>query len=73
MAYCDYIHCAVCDAKAFYDAYIDWDCQNVPVLEGCGDPTGVGVLALCKACAETHELVVRPKESAPADGAGEKT
>ena len=51
MAYVDYTHCGVCDRKVFYDASVDYDYQT-------GDWT-----ALCIACSETHELVVRNKET----------
>lgn len=51
MAYADYTHCAVCDAKAFYDANVDWESQN------SGE-----VAALCLACSKTHEVKVLPRE-----------
>ena len=51
MAYADYTHCAVCDAKAFYDANVDWECQNSGEVQ-----------ALCLACFKTHEVKVVPRE-----------
>ncbi len=45
----DYFHCYVCDDKAFYDATTD---------------TGEAeVVALCKECKKTYEIVVRRKKS----------
>ena len=28
MAYCDYIHCAICDTKAVYDSDVDYEYSN---------------------------------------------
>lgn len=65
MAYCDYQHCAVCDAKTFYDANIDWTSTNVEVDEAFHAP--LSVESLCADCAKTHELlvVVRTSDRAP--------
>ena len=52
MAYCDYMHCAVCDCKVHYDAgndYVAGEC--LPVV-------------LCDQCLKTHEIVVRKREVA---------
>lgn len=55
MAYVDYYHCDLCDAKAFYDADVDYD----------GTGVGVGhMMVICKDCAKTHEVVVREKPDA---------
>jgi hypothetical protein len=47
MAYADYTHCDVCDAKAFYDANVDWDESN----------TGHKAV-LCKKCSLTHTVTI---------------
>lgn len=60
MAYCDYMHCKVCGAKAFYDAEIDWDYQNTDIDKN-------GVVTLCKECLKTHEIIVRASELAHAE------
>lgn len=52
MAYCDYFHCHLCDAKAFYDASIDWN--NYPEI---------AVVALCGECSKTHEITVKKKDT----------
>ena len=59
MAYADYQHCAVCDAKTFYDANIDWESQNVRINGRGGWPESV--VSLCIACSETHEIIVAPR------------
>lgn len=59
MAYADYYHCDVCNAKAFYDANIDWEHTNLVVSEW-GAPESLW--ALCKECAKTHEVVIKKKE-----------
>lgn len=51
MAYADYTHCAKCDTKVYYDAGVNYDWN-----------TGAWY-ALCIACAKTHELVLRDKET----------
>jgi transcription elongation factor Elf1 len=49
MASFDYFHCYICNGKAFYDATTD---------------TGEAeVVALCKECKKTYEIVVRRKKS----------
>lgn len=60
MAYADYTHCAVCDAKAFYDANLNWDTEGgVQRLDYCG-----ALAALCDDCAKEWELV-RVKRRTP--------
>lgn len=41
MAYADYRHCDVCDAKAFYDAGLDYDTKPpiAPAHRHCQIPT----------------------------------
>jgi len=51
MAYCDYIHCAVCDSKAIYDAELNYDNSNLGNL-----------VALCKECAKTHIIKVEERK-----------
>lgn len=58
MAAADYMHCAICDGKAFYDAEIDWEHQHV-AHDDAGYP--ISVTALCDECFKTHEIVVRPR------------
>lgn len=58
MAYADYIHCPLCDAKAFYDASIDWGMQHVANDGYCP----LSVVALCKECFKTHEIIVQPRK-----------
>lgn len=55
MAYADYRHCDVCDAKAFYDANLAYDFKEhgETGLFNVGDWK-----VLCKTCAKTHEVVV---------------
>ena len=48
MAYADYLHCAVCDTKAIYDAYVDY--ENARASQ---------IAVLCPKCAVHHRLVVR--------------
>lgn len=59
MAYGDYQHCCICDAKAFYDADIDWSVQN------CA--WGTGLRVLCRGCEKTHEIIVRKKDETEED------
>lgn len=47
VAFIDYQHCAVCGAKTFYDANIDWAVQRV-----------VEVASLCDTCAPRFTLRV---------------
>ena len=63
MAYADYTHCEICDAKAFYDANLNWgDPEPDPnialnqALDNCGD-----MKALCLKCARSYKLVVERK------------
>ena len=50
MAYADYAHCAVCDAKVFYDAETNYDYPNFGAMT-----------ALCAACVKTHTIGARPR------------
>jgi len=52
MAYADYMHCEVCDAKVYYDADIDYSYHECfPVV-------------LCDECNKTHEIIVCKREQA---------
>ena len=50
MAYCDYLHCAVCDVKSIYDGDVNYDSANA------GD-----IVILCKTCIKTAEIIVRDR------------
>jgi hypothetical protein len=52
MAYCDYMHCAVCDCKVHYDGSVDYDDYE----RGC-EP-----VVLCKDCMKTHEIIIQEIE-----------
>lgn len=52
MAYCDYLHCALCDTKAIYDGEINYDYTDA------GD-----IVILCKTCIKTAEIVVRDRKT----------
>jgi hypothetical protein len=52
MAYCDYMHCAICDCKVHYDASVDYDDYK----RGCKP------VVLCKDCMKTHKIVVQKIE-----------
>lgn len=58
MAYADYRHCDVCDAKAFYDSNLDYDFKEHPDtgLHNVGEWK-----VLCRDCAATHIVVILPK------------
>jgi hypothetical protein len=61
MAYADYYHCDVCDAKAFYDANLNYDMGD---LDSEGNPKldYVGSMkVLCDKCSETHEIVINER------------
>ena len=50
MAYCDYMHCAVCDCKVHYDAEVNYEYHKcAPVV-------------LCDECLKTHEIVVKKRD-----------
>jgi len=53
MAYADYLHCAVCDRKAIYDADLDYDSASNPEYGGLYD-----IAAICHKCAETHSIKI---------------
>jgi hypothetical protein len=83
MARSDYWGCAACDGKAFYDANIDWDYQVIGHADGTPRPFedetgwhehGLAVMALCRNCATTHELVCvkRAEPKRPPEGVEEK-
>ena len=50
MAYADYMHCAVCDTKVYYDAEVNY------VYHECLP------IVLCDDCLKTHEIIVRKRE-----------
>jgi hypothetical protein len=50
MAYIDYIHCAICDAKCIYDGDTNYGDGNV------GD-----AIVLCKKCVKDFEIIVIDK------------
>lgn len=67
MSYCDYRHCDACDAKAFYDANLNYE-QPAPEGESIRgwpetklDSLGDWVV-LCRECAKTHECKIVVKE-----------
>ena len=51
MAYADYMHCAVCDAKVHYDAEVNYDYHPECIP-----------LVLCEECIRTHEIVVKKRD-----------
>lgn len=65
MAWSDYRLCDVCEAKAFYDATLDYDERHLAadgtLMPGhnCGD-----MRVLCRKCVATHEIIVRAKGDA---------
>jgi len=64
MASADYRLCDVCSRKTFYDATLDYQRPDADHkyewwLHGLGD-WGV----LCTECAKTHEVIIRPRETA---------
>lgn len=66
MASADYWLCDVCDAKTFYDVVLHYDALKDGAVLRPGDdkvlPSGVGdMAAICVKCAETHEVIWRPK------------
>lgn len=64
MAYADYRLCDVCGGKTFYDANLDYHQPDAEHPAEWRLP-GVGSMkVICKKCAETHEVVVRPRGAA---------
>lgn len=76
MAAADYRLCDVCKAKTFYDAELNYEhggadisCRNGgdmilgQELQGLGD-----WIVICKKCTETHEIVLRPKDTTRSAG-----
>ncbi len=63
MAITDYYLCDVCGDKTFYDAELDygdtWGSNYQPMPRGVGD-----MKVICKQCTETHQVVVRPLDTA---------
>jgi len=68
MAAADYRLCDVCHSKTYYDAEVSYeDAPPGHRLHGSPIPDGVGDWAvICKKCAETWEVVVRPLSKEPA-------
>ena len=52
MAYCDYIHCAVCNSKTIYDAEVNYDYSD-----------GQELISLCAECNKKYEIVVRNRDT----------
>ena len=48
MAYSDYLHCVVCDAKTLYDANVDYDAATQ-----LGD-----IATICNKCIKTKRLKI---------------
>ena len=70
MAMSDYRLCDVCERKAFYDANLNYDQgADVPGMlrngGGMMENTALDYVGdwgvICTDCAETHEVVIRPK------------
>ena len=59
MAYADYRHCDICDAKTFYDANVDYDWNEYPEtgLRNTG-----ALFVLCVACSKFHDILTKRKE-----------
>lgn len=63
MALADYRLCDVCGGKAFYDANLNYDFDNMdkeahmPKLDYLGDWA-----VICEDCAKTHRCVVLPRD-----------
>lgn len=57
MAAIDYKLCDICTRKVIYDAdfYERWEHAGA-------------VKVICKGCAETHEVIIRPKSNSPGEG-----
>jgi len=49
MAYADYLHCAVCDRKAIYDANMDYEAAETYNMLG-------DIAVLCGDCVQSHRL-----------------
>ena len=54
MAYSDYQHCWVCDAKTFYDAEVSWEYQYCELVD---------VVSLCKDCAKKYKIKVVSRDT----------
>ncbi len=59
MAYADYRHCDICDAKTFYDANLDHDWDEYPEtgLRNTGD-----LIVLCVTCSKHFDILTKRKE-----------
>lgn len=59
MAYVDYRHCDICDAKTFYDANLDHDWDEYPEtgLRNTG-----ALVVLCVACSTRYDIFTKRKE-----------
>lgn len=66
MAMADYCKCALCGAKAFYDANIS-DTRYVATYdpEMAKEQPPIGLAVLCPDCNLTHEAVIRPRQEPP--------
>ena len=52
MAYVDYLHCAVCDTKAIYDADLNYEVAT-------GEYGRLyDIAAICKDCSKTHSIEI---------------
>jgi len=52
MAYCDYLHCVVCDTKTLYDAEVNYEAatgENGRLFD---------IATICKECAKTNSIQV---------------
>ena len=68
MASADYKLCDMCGAKTFYDADIDcphYETSYAPERHPQYKP--ILVMALCGSCAETHTLVIQPRNASDAE------
>ncbi|NIU88870.1 MAG: hypothetical protein GWN56_16895 [Nitrosopumilaceae archaeon] len=52
MAYCDYLHCEVCDKKTIYDANVDYESANYSDIK-----------VLCEDCGEKYQILIIEKEN----------
>ena len=60
MAGGDYYSCDICGGKTFYDSELPYkyiDVEPWLKLPGVGE-----MKVICEECAETHEVIVQPKE-----------
>lgn len=64
MAMADYHLCDNCGAKTFYDANLEgFHNADGDWLYGWEGVAGYRAFALCSACSETHEIIIRPRDS----------